>query len=455
MMTDFDVIVAGAGPGGSVAARDLARSGLRVGLFDASAREGLGKTIIIEAEKEMFRTVGVAVPAGDEVPYHASGHRIFSPSGKQVFHFGPDHPSIGLYVDRFAKKLLAEAEAAGAVFFGGHRAADPIVAGGKVQGVKFSAAGREQEIKARLVIDATGFDAALVRKLDPALGIEFPESPGDVVVAENCFHELLPDRAEAAIAAGRASEGEVWNRLGRYGNYSTVYSHLARDPRRAYLLIGRKADYPAAPISDLIDQEREELGFFGKQLHGGRGLIRVRHSLDRLVADGFMVIGEAACMVIPMHGSGVSSALYSGHLAARAASAALASGEADTGALWPYAAEYQRGRGGVLAAFDVNRLVLETITGEQLAALVESGIMAGEDFLNSFYPRLHVSPGTLPRRLVGVIKTGLFGPALKIARLTTAAQRHYARYPLRLDPSSFAAWKRGAADIFAKIQLSE
>ena len=62
---EFDVVVAGAGPGGCMAARDLSRAGLKVGLFDTNDKENLSRPIVIEAEKAMFDTVGVRAPEGD------------------------------------------------------------------------------------------------------------------------------------------------------------------------------------------------------------------------------------------------------------------------------------------------------------------------------------------------------------------------------------------------------
>ncbi len=450
---DFDVVVVGAGPGGCVAGRDLARAGFHVGLFDSDTRETLGKTIIIEAEKAMFDRVAVARPGADEVPYHPQSARIFSRRGKEAFEFHREIPSYGIYLDRLAKRLLADAEKSEAEFFGGYRAMQPVMTEGKIAGVAFEHGDRREEVRAKLVIDATGFNAALVRKLDPGLGIEFEEKSGDLVVAANQFCEIDPGKAELAVRTGKRRDNEVQNCLSPYGSYSTQYSHLSLADRRAYILVGLKADYDMPTPSELIEQYKREQGWFGKPIYGGKGSIRIRHSLDRLVADGFMAIGEAASQVIPAHGSGVSSALYAGHLAAKAAIPALRSGKADTAALWPYARQYQSGRGAVLATLSAVRLMADSLSEDRLATMLEQGIMAEEDLYSALVPEFaSISLRTLPQRILGFAKNpGLLRPMARTLKAVATLRFHYSKYPKTYDPQEFAAWKQKTQRIFKSL----
>lgn len=450
---DFDVVVVGAGPGGCIAARDLKRAGFDVGLFDAEERETLGKPIVVEAEKAMFETVGAGLPQGEENPYHQKRIRVFSANKKEAFTIEGEHPAVSLKLDAFSRRLLREAEGKGVRFYGGHAAHDPLIKEGRVGGVRFRAAGSDQEVMARLVIDATGFNAALVRKLDPELSVGFEDRMEDVVVAENRFHEVAPDKAREAVGRGAHYDDEVWNRLGIHGNYSTVYSYLSLEKMRAYILIGFKAEYQNPPISDLVDRFREEEGYYGRELYGGKGLIRVRRSLDRLVTDGLMVIGEAACQVIPAHGSGVASAMYAGHLAARAAAEALKHGDVSTRALWPYCHGYQSGRGAILAAYDANRMVVESMTSDQVAALMDAGAMRPEDLYNAAVPKpIKMSLGSIPSRAWALLKRpDLIGPVMRMGRPVSAVTKHYVRYPAEYDPGTFQAWKREAQRLFEPL----
>ena len=408
---------------------------------------------MVDAEKDSFDAAGVPRPVPDEIPYLQSAVRFFSGRGKQVFHITREHPSYPIYLDKVVKRMLADAEKAGAKFFGGFRALSPVVAQGMVCGVIFQEREQKQEARARLVIDATGFNAALVRKLDPELGIEFEEKPSDIVVAENHFCEIDTKTAVRALKDGLHVDQEIWNTVGKFGPYSTQYAHLSLKDQRAYILVGRKANYGPPSPGEIIEQYQQKQGYFGKKVYGGKGSIRIRHSLDRLVADGFMVIGEAACMVIPAHGSGVSSAMIAGHLAAKTAIPALKNGALTTASLWPYAWEYQTKRGMILATYSAVRMMADGLSQDQMADMMESGVMSEDDVFSAFYPKVAaIAPGSIPKRVLGFIKhPDLIKPMIKMAKAVTAVTRHYPKYPKTYDPKAFSQWKDQNKIIFAPL----
>lgn len=451
---DYDVIVAGAGPGGTIAARDLARAGHKVGLFDSEELETMGKSIVVEAERKMFTDVDVRVPSGDEVPYHQKRMRVFSGRGRECFTLEGEHPAMSIRLDEFSRRMAKEAIGAGAEFVGGHKATGPLMEDGAVGGARFSTSDGEKEYRAAITIDATGFAGAIVRGLDPSLGVEFVDRKEDVVLAENYFHDIDVDKAREAVANRVHLDDEVWNRLAGHGNYSTEYSYLSIEKRRAYILLGRKATYDQPPLIDVIDHFREEQGYYGDCLYGGQGPIRVRRALDQLVCPGFMVVGEAACTIINAHGSGVSSALYTGHLAAKTASRVLKEGrDPDTAALWPYSYKYQSGRGAVLATYAAQKLLLDTMKQEEVWALLEDGGMQPEDLFNGAVPKaMSASAKTLPGRALGILKNpGMIGALVKMGKVIASVKKHYENYPPEHDAARVKEWKRRNAEIFEPL----
>ena len=448
---DFEVLIAGAGPAGCLAARELARRGFRVGLFDPGTREDLGKPIIVEVDLDFFSRAGVSPPSEPEIPYHPRCTRIFSARGREAFRFTGRHPPA-LWLDRFARRLLGEAERAGARFFGGYRARETVRKGNRVSGAILDHQGRREEVRARLVIDATGFEASLVRTLDPEAGIPFRDDPRDCVLAANYLHGIDAVQAAEAVREGRQQTEETWVWLGTSGSYSTLFSHLSLSRNRAYLLAGQKADFAGPPVGEAVQAFQQRQGYFRERISGGTGRIRISRPLDRLAADGFLAIGEAASLVIPINGSGVGTALLSADLAARVSARALRDGEPTTASLWSFAAGFMRSQGADLAACDAIRLVTESMSSDQFAAMLEGGLSGSDDIrnLNRGQP-FSFSPFSLPRRLRAMAKNpGLIAPLGRMGASALQVRALYRKYPETYDPATLAAWREKARRLFPR-----
>ena len=72
------------------------------------------------------------------------------------------------------------------------------------------------------------------------------------------------------------------------------------------------------------------------------GNVPVALSPARLVADGFMLVGDAARQVDPLTGGGIINAMTAGRLAAKVAVEAIASGDTSASSLQRYEEEWNR-----------------------------------------------------------------------------------------------------------------
>ena len=455
---EFDVIIAGAGPGGCLAALRLAQQGFSVGLFDSASEDKVGKQVVLAVERGIFETVGLAFPKGDILAYENDLERIFSPNGKECFQIDcREYPMPqAIHLDRLTQSIFAQALKSGVEFYGRYKAVAPLCSANRVYGVRFESPDGLAEVKAGLTIDATGFSAALSRNLPASFGLRFKESSSDIVSAANRFCTIDDEAAVLAIGKGLQGAEEGWNRMGKLGVYSTFFSCLSLKKGEAFVLTGCKKDYETPEISVKLaaDNFMEEQGFFNEKISAAEALIRISNSLDAPIADGFMAIGEAACQTVTIHASGVASSLYAGHLAAKTATVALKAGDTSIRALWPYAAAYQTTRGANIAGLEVTRQTIDRLTVQDVNILIESGIMHKEDYIGGvLVNEPAITAASIPDRMGGFLKHPVYIPVLlKMGLRAQQVAKHYKKYPDRYDLQAFSDWRTEKDRLFNSIK---
>jgi geranylgeranyl reductase family protein len=164
MLKGFDVVIAGAGPAGSMAARMLARAGFRVALCDKASfpRDKTCGDALIPDSIAALRLAG----AWDRVAEKARALdllEVISPRGISV-------PIRGEYrvVRRrvFDEAMFEDAIDAGAEFLQ-LSVKRPIEDASAVAGIVVEYRGKEEEIRAPLTLLATGADGAVLKRFDP------------------------------------------------------------------------------------------------------------------------------------------------------------------------------------------------------------------------------------------------------------------------------------------------
>jgi flavin-dependent dehydrogenase len=451
---DYEVLVVGAGPAGSTLARRLALAGRRVALCDANPADRLGKSVIVELEIGACKAAGVEPPGRDEIPYHARSFRVFTPSGQEAFVASGGIPTTAIYLDRFVRRLQDRAVDAGATFLGGWRARRPLHANGRVVGASFSTDGGEHELRATLVVDATGFDGTLVHKLELEPDPGAPDDHRDVVLAGTRLVGVDPQMAADAVRRGVQGDREIWTWVGRLGNYSTEFRHLNLERSEGYLLVGLKADEPRARFDAAIRDGLAPLGPVGETLHGANGSIRIGHTRHRIAWDGFAVLGEAARMVVPATGSGVASGMLSAAASAPVIERALEAGEVTTASLWPLAARWHRGRGALQAGLDAVRIAYDELPSRTAEAFLGGGFTGPDDLVATTLCALpSTTPRSFARRGLAIARRpGLIPPMSRMGAIGAAIVLHHRRYPRRWDPSRFARWSRRSDRLFSQLR---
>jgi menaquinone-9 beta-reductase len=322
-LTSFDVIVIGAGPAGSAAARKARDLGLSVALIDKAAfpRDKLcGGGVTRRAARELRDVFGL-LPG----PEALSTHEVRLVAGRDVLGEQRGLPAFAMVMRRRFDAMLYEAAvAAGAVAFCPARIATLDL---EVPSVTLQDG---RVLRAKALIGADGANSVVAKALhgrayDPALigfgmEIEFPAPAGQPPepVVEIDFTAAVWGYGWAFPKAGGLTLG-VGGRLSRNADLRAALAAYAA--RRGLDPAGLPCKGAFLPFGDPRPQP-------------GRGAV--------------MLAGDAAGLVDPVTGEGIGWALHSGQLAARAVAETIAMpGQAFAAyahALAPVQAELRRAR---------------------------------------------------------------------------------------------------------------
>lgn len=426
----FDVAIAGAGVAGCFLARDLARQGLRVGLFERQPAERMGHDWWDTIDLRVLDAVGVAHPRPPErvasFDFHilAAGEDTGRRAAMPAHHANVDRKLL-------ARRLLADARQAGAEVFLEHAVVGPVRDGARTVGFSVRGGGVVREVRAPVSVDASG--AVGVLRAAAPLGFGFSRHLGRDQVFRT-YREIRRDTSaggRSLVELGTA-DGVIWVSRAESGLVD-VFAGVVPRPDQP-----RPEDMVAAVVA------RE--GGMGPVVRGGHpAIIPLRRSFDAFVAPGLMLIGDAAAMANPLNGSGMSAALLAAQLAAATLKDAFARGVFDVPALWPYVAAYQRSQGAAFAKLDVVQRFIFAEPRAGVLALLASGVLP-EGALWDLEEEL--APSRLVRRLDRVPPLARHpGLLLRLSRALLAASllaSHYGRFPETFAASTFHAWQTRA-----------
>ncbi len=330
-VSEHDVIVVGAGPGGATTATALAQQGHDVLLMDRQAfpRDKICGDAVSLGCIEIMRGLGMgpridaAIVRGEFYPL--SGMRLVGPSGHTLsanFHGGPNGEQSlvapRIYFDAVIQQQAVESGAR----FVQAEVKEPIVEDGRVVGVLARQDGDTKAFRAKVVVGADGVTSSIMRALRPE-----PEQHVDKhrAVALRAYIEdieLYPHEVEFFLYDD-ILPGYAWIfPIGE--NVANIGLGMRLDRFRALKKNLKKMlqDFLAMPDTSrrlknggkLRDVAIWQLSF-GSQKH-------MRH-----VFDGALLVGDAAGFINPLTGGGIHNALISATLAADTIDAALRTGD--------------------------------------------------------------------------------------------------------------------------------
>ncbi|MGC9157033.1 MAG: FAD-dependent oxidoreductase [Candidatus Micrarchaeia archaeon] len=457
----YDVIVAGGGIAGTLAATAAAKGGAKTLLLDRNKREEIGKKTnwgwvcgdaVAKSHIDFIKEkLGIALTE-KELDLKVDGVYALSPDLQTKIMFEGEGYSLNR--PALARRLLEEAIKAGAEFREGYEVEGPIIGSdGKLEGV-FGKDDKKQEfrIKGKIIIDALGMASTLRRRLpqnkyiEREISIEDIESTGRYILhftpAEKDENFYDPHNALIHLNQLWAPGGYGWvfPKSGNRVNIGIGVEKRSLEKRNKALnsndTLHKLIDDYVALNKVLKDTSIDTSDNNGK----GYWSVSVRRHQHSLVYANYMGAGDSMSMPNPLSAGGIGPAMIAGTLAGKIAAEAIAANNASMEFLWKYNLEFNKEYGSKSGALEVFRVYLQSLNNDMLNYGMKHFITPEEAKVLAYggaVPELSVFKAA-QKLISGIANMKAFKNLVFTVRKMKRLMELYANYPA--SPNGFDAW---------------
>ena len=312
----YDVLVIGAGPAGSIAAKTAAEKGLTVLLIEK--RQEIGDPVrCAEGVSKEYLKKHVEIDK-KWICADLKGARIYAPDGTKI-EMAEEIAGgeVGYVLERkiFDRALAEKASKAGAEVRVKTRAIGLIIEEDFVKGARLMQLGKEYDVHARIVIGADGIES----KVGRWAGIDTSLKPIDI---ETCVQYLVAgvdinqEYCEFYIGNDLAPGGYIW-----------IFPKGEGKANIGIGILGSKmGKFKPRPV-DYLNSFLEKKFPHAKVVEMVFGGVPVSGSIGKTSTNGLILIGDAARQSDPITGGGILNAMDVGKIAGEAAFAAISAGD--------------------------------------------------------------------------------------------------------------------------------
>ena len=326
--SEYDVIVVGAGPAGSMASKFAAEQGVSVLMLEkdrdvgypvrcAEAINKPGCDRFITPDKKWItaevRKFSFTAPNGNEISVD-SGHVMGYVLERRIFDY-----ELAKLASNAGAQVVTRAYVNGLI----------MESSNKVCGVKFEYRGEQREARAKVVIGADGTESRVGRWAGLQTHTDFRDMEACVQVTATNVN-INTDTLYFHFGKDVAPNGYFWvfpkgQNIANIGLGISGYECKKRSTL-SYLTSNLERLYPNASILT--------------QVAGG---VPCCITLEKISGEGIMLVGDAARQVNPLSGGGIESGMVGGSIAGRIAGETIKKGNLKL--LYNYDKEWHKERG--------------------------------------------------------------------------------------------------------------
>ena len=324
----YDIVIVGAGPAGSTAARIAAKNGAKVLLLEKDREVGIPVRCGEAVGEKGFKRV--LEPRPEWIANKIEAVRLVAPDGTIVkIH----HDDVGFILDRkrFDYDLAMMAAQQGAKVITKAYVYGLLNENGFISGVKVLHLGNHREFKAKIVIGADGVESRVGRWAGLKTNVRLKD-------IETCVQMTV-----ANIKLERGYCDFYFSNKLAPGGYVWVFP---KNEHLANIGLGISGEYAEQKatifyLKEFIDNKFPEAAIL-TTVAGG---VPCAPFMEKIVTNGLMLIGDAAHQANPMSGGGIVQSILASEIAGKVAAEAIKENDISEERLSEYAREWDKENG--------------------------------------------------------------------------------------------------------------
>ena len=359
----YDVVVVGGGPAGSMAAWEVAKGGVSVCMLEkdrdigypvrcgeAVGESGLRQFVEIEDSwiAEKITSVKLVSPnlTSVDIDFAAETGYILN---RRIFDYDLSRYAANagaeVYTKAYVKNVLAN--------------------NGQTNGVVLDYLGEEKQIQAKIVIGADGLTSrvgrwaglrTLVRMKDMESAVQYSVSNVDIE----------PNKMIMYIGMNHAPGGYIW-----------VFPKGKKFANIGIGISGKYSKHKSAQkyLDEFMDREYPDAAILTTMCGG----VPCAKPMEKPVANGIMLIGDAAHQINPMTGGGIVAGMKGGWIAGQVAAEAIQNDDYSEKGLLEYPKRMRKDFGKNHERFYKIKEATEKLTSEELDSIAEKVLSIPHD----------------------------------------------------------------------------